>query len=60
MIKLTVYLFVWQITQGSGAYTPSSAYWFNMGEFYGIEKCQKAAEQLGIKSDKFRCIERGQ
>lgn len=58
---MTAILFIWTIvgyTHYSSLYTTKRD-WRPLGEFSSQEYCQRAAMELGLDKDKFRCVVTG-
>ena len=57
---MTTYLYVWVVTamtfSTSGYVHSRNMSWQNFGTFHNIYACQKAARNLGLKQEEFRCI----
>lgn len=55
---MTTYLFIWTILAAGGSHTSPHihAQWVNNGSFKNTVSCNRAAANLGLKPNEYRCI----
>ena len=52
-------LVIWTVVAGGGQFVSWERDWRPIGEFRTIEHCQKAAADIGIATNRYRCLEKG-